>query len=237
MTEEKINAFRQTDANLRNALEMDEAERPQMPADLNERLMQRMAKEQKQPRRIVWPWIAAACVAGIMVIWLMPPRATTTDVVAENTVIEQPANINKVEETPVAKVEENSVAKVETETPAPVATPVKAKGTKVKNTVVKRDAALLAQDAKTVQTPTAETKTLPAVEEVNKELAVAETVKPQEKVVTLTERDIPITRPENYKYTPEELALMKKQANEAYLKWAQLELEIAKYNLEQTAQK
>ena len=237
MTEEKINAFRQTDANLRNALEMDEAERPQMPADLNERLMQRMAKEQKQPRRIVWPWIAAACVAGIMVIWLMPPRATTTDVVAENTVIEQPANRNKVEETPVAKVEENSVAKVETETPAPVATPVKAKGTKVKNTVVKRDAALLAQDAKTAQAPTAETKTLPAVEEVNKELAVAETVKPQEKVVTLTERDIPITRPENYKYTPEELALMKKQANEAYLKWAQLELEIAKYNLEQTVQK
>ncbi len=237
MTEEKINAFRQTDANLRNALEMDEAERPQMPADLNERLMQRMAKEQKQPRRIVWPWIAAACVAGIMVIWLMPPRATTTDVVAENTVIEQPANINKVEETPVAKVEENSVAKVETETPAPVATPVKAKGTKVKNTVVKRDAALLAQDAKTAQTPTAETKTLPAVEEVNKELAVAETAKPQEKMVTLTERDIPITRPKNYQYTPEEIALMKKQANEAYLKWAELELEISKYNLEQASSK
>ena len=237
MTEEKINAFRQTDANLRNALEMVEAERPQMPADLNERLMQRMAKEQKQPRRIVWPWIAAACVAGIMVIWLMPPRATTTDVVAENTVIEQPANINKVEETPVAKVEENSVAKVETETPAPVATPVKAKGTKVKNTVVKRDAALLAQDAKTAQTPTAETKTLPAVEEVNKELAVAETAKPQEKMVTLTERDIPITRPKNYQYTPEEIALMKKQANEAYLKWAELELEISKYNLEQASSK
>ena len=229
MTEEKINAFRQTDANLRNALEMDEAERPQMPADLNERLMQRMAKEQKQPRRIVWPWIAAACVAGIMVIWLMPPRATTTDVVAENTVIEQPANINKVEE--------NSVAKVETETPAPVATPVKAKGTKVKTTVVKRDAALLAQDAKTTPTPTAETTTKPAVEEVNKELAVAETAKPQEKMVTLTERDIPITRPKNYQYTPEEIALMKKQANEAYLKWAELELEISKYNLEQASSK
>ena len=229
MTEEKINAFRQTDANLRNALEMDEAERPQMPADLNERLMQRMAKEQKQPRRIVWPWIAAACVAGIMVIWLMPPRATTTDVVAENTVIEQPANINKVEE--------NSVAKVETETPAPVATPVKAKVAKVKTTVVKRDAALLAQDAKTAQTPTAETTTLPAVEEVNKELAVAETAKPQEKMVTLTERDIPITRPKNYQYTPEEIALMKKQANEAYLKWAELELEISKYNLEQASSK
>jgi hypothetical protein len=222
MTEEKINAFRQTDTNLRNALRMDEAERPQMPADLNERLMQRMAvKEDKQPRRIVWPWIAAACVAGIMVIWLMPPKATTTDVVAEKTEIEQPTDINKVEESPEVKEE--------TEAPAPVVTSVKSKVAKVKTTVVKRDAALLAQDTKTAQTP--------AAEEVNTELAVAETAKPQEKMVTLTERDIPITRPENYKYTPEELALMKKQANEAYLKWAQLELEIAKYNLEQTAQK
>jgi hypothetical protein len=52
----------------------------------------------------------------------------------------------------------------------------------------------------------------------------------------LTERDIPITRPENYHYTPEEIALMKKQANEAYLKWVELELEIAKHNLEQMAQ-
>jgi len=236
MTEEKINAFRQTDANLRNALEMDEAERPQMPADLNERLMQRMAKEDKQPRRIVWPWIAAACVAGIMVIWLMPPKDFSADVVAENTVIEQPINSNKVEETSVEKVE-TSVEKVETEPPAPIDSLVKVKKIKVKTTIAKSDAALLAQETPTAQTPAAETTTMPAVEEPPKELAVAETVKPQEKVVTLTERDIPITRPENYKYTPEELALMKKQANEAYLKWAQLELEIAKYNLEQTAQK
>ena len=236
MTEEKINAFRQTDANLRNALEMDEAERPQMPADLNERLMQRMAKEDKQPRRIVWPWIAAACVAGIMVIWLMPPKDFSADVVAENTVIEQPINSNKVEETSVEKVE-TSVEKVETETPAPIDSLVKVKKIKVKTTIAKSDAALLAQETPTAQTPAAETTTMPAVEEPPKELAVAETVKPQEKVVTLSERDIPITRPENYKYTPEELALMKKQANEAYLKWAQLELEIAKYNLEQTAQK
>ena len=49
MTEEKINALRQTDTNLRDALKMDEAERPQMPADLNERLMQRVANEKKRP--------------------------------------------------------------------------------------------------------------------------------------------------------------------------------------------
>ena len=230
MTEEKINAFRQTDANLRDALRMDEAERPQMPADLNERLMQRMAnKEEKKPRRIVWPWIAAACVAGIMMIWLMPPKATTPDVVAKKTEIEKPININKVEETPVTKVE--------TEATAPIAISVKAKVAKVKTTVVKRDAALLAQETPMAQTATAETTTMPAVEEANKELAAAEPAKPQEKMVTLTERDIPITRPKNYQYTPEEIALMKKQANEAYLKWAELELEISKYNLEQASSK
>jgi hypothetical protein len=55
--------------------------------------------------------------------------------------------------------------------------------------------------------------------------------------VILTERDIPITRPENYHYTPEEIALLKKQANEAYLKWVELELEISKYTLEKMSQK
>ena len=224
MTEEKINALRQTDANLRDALKMDEAERPQMPADLNERLMQRMAVEEKKTRRaIIWPWIAAACVAGVMIIWLTPPKTTETDVVAENTVIEQPKDIKKVEEP--------QVAKVETEMTHIDPTPLKVKKAKVRTTVVKRDAALLAQETKAEEPAAA-----PVVDEVHKDLAVAETAKPQEKMATLTERDIPITRPENYKYTPEEIALMKKQANEAYLKWAQLELEIAKHNLEQTAQ-
>ena len=69
------------------------------------------------------------------------------------------------------------------------------------------------------------------------DLAEAETAKPQPEPVMLTERDIPVTRPENYKYTPEELALMKKQANEAYMKWVELEIEIAKQTMEQTALK
>ena len=231
MTEEKLNALRQTDTNLRDALKMDEAERPQMPADLNGRLMQRMAiKEEKKPRRIVWPWIAAACVAGVMMIWLMPPK----DIASSPAPLQEARGVVTPER---HKVEETSVAKVETEAPAPISTPVKVKRAKVKTTVVKSDAALLAQETPTVQTPAAETTTTPAVEEANKDLAVAETTKPQEKMVTLTERDIPVTRPENLRHTPEEIALLKKQANEAYLKWAELELEIAKYNLEQTAQK
>lgn len=214
MTEEKINALRQTDTNLHDALTMDEAERPRMPADLNERLMQRMAKEQKQPRRIVWPWIAAACVAGVMIVWLTPPKDTPKDVVAdiqpevEKPIINNKVDTPKVEETPIAVPTIKAVKKAR-----------------------KAEKPLLAQETK-VEEPAEK----PAIDEATNDLAVAETVKPQEKVVTLTERDIPITRPENYKYTPEEIALMKKQANEAYLKWAQLELEIAKHQLEQTAQ-
>ena len=223
MTEEKLNALRQQDANLRDAIRQDEMERPQMPADLNARLMQRMAtQEEKKPRRMVWPWIAAACVAGVMMIWLTPPKTDTPkDVVAENKPkVEQPTINNKVEELTTAEVETDI-----TKEPSPCYTK------KVQNPVAKHDAALLAQE-----TPAIETPAMPTVEEV-KDLAVAETTKPQAQPVTLTERDIPVTRPENYQYTPEELALMKKQANEAYLKWVELELEIAKHNIEQTAQK
>jgi hypothetical protein len=60
---------------------------------------------------------------------------------------------------------------------------------------------------------------------------------PAAKMKVITERDIPITRPENYQHTPEELALLKKQAAEAYLKWVELELEISRNNLEQAMQK
>ena len=217
MTEENINALRQIDANLRDALRMDEAERPQMPADLNERLMQRVANEEKKnPRRVIWPWIAAACVAGVMIVWLTPPKEEITDVVvAENKPkVETPA-VNKVEP---AKVDE---------------APKEIKAVKaVKRISVKSEKSLLAQETKTEESVIA-----PVVNEPNTALAVVEVAMPQEKMVTLTERDIPITRPENYQYTPEEIALMKKQANEAYLKWAELELEIAKHNLGQTAQK
>ena len=221
MIEEKLNALRQQDTNLRDALQLDEAERPQMPADLNERLMQRVAAQaEKKPRRIVWPWIAAACVAGVLMIWLTPPKDEPTVVVAENKpVVEQPV-----------KVDEPKTVEVKPEAPQPVETPTRVRKTKVVVPVQQSDKKLLAQ-----QTPVAESPETPTEAETNME--IVETVTPQTEVVTLTERDIPVTRPENYRYTPEELALMKKQANEAYLKWVELELEISKQTLEQTVQK
>ena len=85
-------------------------------------------------------------------------------------------------------------------------------------------------------TATAENSATETVQDTPQEVAMADVQDADARAVVLTESDLPITRPENYRYTPEEIALMKKQANEAYIKWVELELEIAKFNLEHTAQ-
>ena len=218
MNEDQLNTLRQHDTNLRDAIRMDEMERPQMPADLNARLMKRMAEEQAKPqrRRLLWPWIAAACVAAVIAVYLTPPKAVVGEV------NETPVVAAKVEQ-PAAEPVEPAQSVIEQPAAQPVQVPVKRIVAKV--------------EPKKVETPSVVPQKQPATTE---QLLAQETKlveqKVEQKSVTLTERDIPITRPENYKYTPEEIALMKKQANEAYLKWVELEMEIAKNNLEQTAQ-
>ena len=216
MNEDKLNTLRQQDINLRDAIRMDEMERPQMPADLNARLMKRVGEESAKPqrRRMLWPWIAAACVAAVIAVYLTPPKDATSPL----TPLQEARGIAEAEnvvETPVDHVEQPAAQ--------PVQVPVKRIVAKV--------------EPKKVETPSVVPQEQPATTE---QLLAQETKPVEQKVeqksVTLTERDIPITRPENYKYTPEEIALMKKQANEAYLKWVELEMEIAKNNLEQTAQ-
>ena len=223
MNEDQLNTLRQQDINLRDAIRMDEMERPQMPADLNARLMKRVGEESAKPqrRRLLWPWIAAACVAAVIAVYLTPPRASSpTPLQVERGVVAQKDSQPKVEQSAA----EPTQTFVEQPAAQPVQVPVKRIVAKV--------------EPKKVETPSVVPQKQPATTE---QLLAQETKPVEQKVeqksVTLTERDIPITRPENYKYTPEEIALMKKQANEAYMKWVELELEIAKNNLEQTAQK
>ena len=222
MNEDKLKALLEQDKNLRDAIRMEEAEGPQMPADLNTRLMQRVqhpsAKERSKKKW--WPWIAAACVAGFMMVYLTPPKDTT----------EEKVIVAKVE--PKTVVEPKTEEKPQRENISPQATDKE-----------------FAHDGQRVRTRRTFTKPAEKPEKAPEELIakesssmlpkaeLAQTTAPEPQPETLTERDIPITRPENLKYTPEEMALMKKQANEAYLKWVELELEIAKYHLEQTAQK
>ena len=226
MNEEYFDALRQQDANLRDAIRQDEMERPQMPADLNARLMQCIgAKPQKSRIRQIWPWLAAACVAAFLIVLVAPPRETTTGEPQVTAKVEQPAT------TEVQKSEPQAEAPQEADTQKAIEVPAKSHRQSPKPS----RKAIVAEPL-LAQTPAPAEPAQPAVEETDL-TATAVAQASSQTMTTLTERDIPITRPENYQYTPEELALLKKQANEAYLKWVELELEISKCNLEQTAQK
>lgn len=230
MNENQYDLLRQQDQNLREALRQEATELPPMPDDLNDRVLQRIGAQQKRPAKVrrLWPWIAAACVAAVMVVWLMPPKTSPPAPLAKDRGVVTP-NTQKVEE-PV-------IAKVETTIAQPTAKPAKAKKAKRQTAPAERDTLLIAQEAIALtDAPEAEAPLAAATPTVPGGFSAGEPKPTEPKPMTLTERDIPITRPENYKYTPEEIALLKKQADEAYLKWVELELEIAKHHLEQTAQ-
>ena len=219
MNEDKLKTLLEQDKNLRDAIRMEEVEGPQMPADLNARLMQkaqRLSVKEKSKKKW-WPWIAAACVAGFMMVYLTPPKDTTmgTDTNQEVAVKAEPKQAKPQQDVQQEIILPEAPVK---EAPKQIAQSTPAKPKKQQTPVVAEPQ--IAQETAPTETLKAET---PAIA--------------QAATTTLTERDVPITRPENLKYTPEEMALMKKQANEAYLKWVELELEIAKYHLEQTAQK
>jgi hypothetical protein len=138
----------------------------------------------------------------------------------------------QVEKPVTAQVGKYATEPVKTAIAQPTAKPAKAKKARRQTAPAERDTVLIAQEAvasangpATAEPPATTALTVPGGFAAG-----------AQKPVTLTERDIPITRPENYHYTPEELALMRRQADEAYLKWIQLELEIARHKLEQTAQ-
>lgn len=214
------------------ALRQEEQNRPPMPADLNARLMQRVetevnSKAERKRTHIVWPWIAAACVAGVIMMILMPPKVDNT--VSGETSIAKTEKDSVKQQIEILHNEEPQtfIANVETNNQPKINTP----------TAIGTDKQLA--KAEVQQEVPLDEKAEEAVNELSayaeKELAEADKpAEPQPRM--LTERDIPITRPENYKYTKEEIALMKKQANEAYLKWVELEIEISKYNLENTAE-
>lgn len=226
--EDKLKAALQNDAALRDAIRLDEMEAPKMPSDLNARLMKRMAAEAPTASRTrkLWPWIAAACAVAFIAVFITPPKFGTEGA-------EMVAKVEKVAESK-ASVEKNEAPAQTAPAPAPAAVVAKAEHIAP---VAPKAAPVAPKAAKPAIAAPAKPEAIePAVEHV---LAAATTVPKavaEEKMVTMSERDIPITRPENYKYTPEELAQLKKQAAEAYLKWVELELEISKNNLQQTAQ-
>lgn len=88
MREDNNKELRLKDIAIREAIRQEVPVRPQMPKDLNARLMQRVEKEvNRKPKRsvVVWPWIVAACVIGVLMMVFTPPRSADDDaLVAEN---------------------------------------------------------------------------------------------------------------------------------------------------------
>lgn len=218
--EEKLKAALKNDTALRDAIKLDEMEAPKMAADLNARLMKRMAAEAPAASRTrkLWPWIAAACAIAFIAVIATPPKSDTqaTEMVAKVEPATQP-----VAPAAVAPAAEQSAVVA----PAAVTPAIVAKASpKVSKAIQKAPKTAVPAKPEAIE---------PIVEHILAAATTAQSAVVEEKMVVMSERDIPITRPENYKYTPEELVQLKKQAAEAYLKWVELEMEISKNNLEQ----
>lgn len=259
MNEDILNALRQQDAALRDAIRLSEQELPQMPADLNARVMRKSLTQKAHPQPLpkkegrdylktqrLWTWVAAAASLLLLIgvgLTMMPEeelmkegQTTTAGNGIMTTVKAELTTTKTTEETVYAESrDEKTLSQLskfsssnKTRAKAELTTTKTSKTTEKTGYAGSRDEKKLSQLSKLSLTEQELSST-------SQELASVDS--PQQTPETLTDNDIPITRPENYKYTPEEIALMKRQANEAYLKWVELELEIAKYNQEQTAQK
>jgi hypothetical protein len=242
MNENDINRILRADDNLREAVRHREQRQPPIPAGLNERLMQRIEKEvpakPENTRRQVWLWMAAASVAAIMIVLLMPPKENGDEAapcsgefaIRQNGVGDLKSPQAEKDHRIINPDTQDSRIANSSELRTANSSELKAIAKSKTENKHKRKAAPMQE-------------LLLAVDQGDRSLDSVQNHGPvplihqaEAKPTVLTERDIPITRPENYRYTPEEIALLKKQANDAYVKWVQLELEIAKCNLEQMAQ-
>ena len=206
---------RYNDTDLREALRRKYAEEPELPEDFVEQVMQR--SEALPTMR--WRWMAAAaCILIIISVGVtLWPDVLSDSQQGEPTLVEAVADSKHGLSTSIEAVADSKHG---------LSTSIEAVADSKHGLSTSIEALA---DSRQGESTSVEAVQIEYAQQTNQ----VQQTEPHTEV--LTERDIPITRPENYKYTPEEIALMKKQAREAYLKWVELELEIAKYNQEQTA--
>ena len=205
----------------------------------DEALFDQIMAERKQKPRIIrlWPWVAAACVVALLVVFLGPPREDT---------VSKP-QIAKVEPKKDVATEPKAVDPKEIANSEASAQPLPTHKTKHKSRVSKKaeekqQESIISQEIQLIakaETPE-EVKPqeyvvdeTPAITE--REVAIVEKTTIESEPEILSDRDLPITSPENFRLTREEQALMVRLENEAFLKQVKQELEIAKYNQRQMA--
>lgn len=213
-----------------NFLNTEELERmlsPQCEFHASEELKDKVMNEARavsRPRRLrLIPWLAAACVAGILVIFLTPPKDSGT-VTSENVASATSGNVT-------AATTESSTTATSESTVADI-------GQNGQQGSVKPKTAENPQKEKYIAAAPAKRKRTAdehAPKECTATAAANDSIDNGQWVTLISETDLPITCPENAKYTPEEIEQLKRQARQAYLNWIRLEIEIASYNLQQTA--
>ncbi len=138
---------------------------------LKQEVMQK-AREEVSPRRTVrlWPWLAAACVLGYAVMFLMPPKSTTDD------------------EQPVAKVEMTKAAETKQveSMPEPITTIVETPKSR-KATAVTRKPRQEAPTEESVQM-SEETRLALMMASLNEDAPQTEEINPEEEIRQLRMR-------------------------------------------------
>lgn len=197
-----------------NFLNTEELERmlgPQCEFHASEELKDKVMNEARavsRPRRLrLIPWLVAACVVGILVIFLTPPKDSGTATSGNVT-----ATTSESTATDIGQNGQPGCVKPKTaENP-------------------KKEKYIAAAPAKRKRMADEH-----APKECRQTAATRDSLDNGQWATLISETDLPITCPENAKYTPEEIEQLKRQARQAYLNWIRLEIEIANHNLQQTA--
>ena len=151
-----------------------------------------------KPARTVrmWPWAAAACAAGVLIMFLMPPR------------IEDSSLTSQVEMAMEATPTDSTSHQVTTPTvdpPTPPPTTIEEHGIATETVL-----------------PARTTQTAELAPDHNAQHASGNESAADSNQIQLP----PILHPERLAYTPEEVEALKQRAKEKYLEWIQLEREI-----------
>ena len=190
MKEEDMNHLRQQDQNLRDALQQEEAALPQMPADLNARLMQRMESEQPKQHRTLWRWMAAAASLLLLIgigTTLLPRQQQDEPLVAQQSV-EPQTEAPKAEPEPQAEELQQEVAQAEVQ---PSQKPVK----KQRKVMMKRVELIPTSEAKSTNMKTLSASLIAKVKAYDQQSDLSRTTGIDEGIDEVVEEGIDDTDP------------------------------------------
>ncbi len=176
---------------------------------LRPKIMKRVSALQGPRRFRIAPWLAAACLAGVVVLSLMRTGQSAGDVAETPSVAVAAADTVVRHEAADAPAEDVLVAEVRT----PAVKPAVKRAAKAAVTEPAEERQVVAQVVE--RTP------------VEGPMPIGNGGGGRAMPKILAETDIPVTSPENLEYTPEELALIKRQERLAYVSRIRLEIEIA----------